>query len=154
MLLHGSRCGAHPLCCNPRNHCYYMARPTTRSKALQYLMREGDLGWLSPLLWAEPSSSSRRSYFQSDSVAVGVEGRGPIRPLMHNALCPYTRQLLQFLHVHFLERAFRSSKSMRRSNSKSRSCIEVRRLDGSRGLQGRRDPAAYSSDSKLLEAPL
>jgi hypothetical protein len=30
----------------------YMARPRNRSKALQYLMREGDLGWLSPLLWA------------------------------------------------------------------------------------------------------
>jgi uncharacterized membrane protein len=30
----------------------YMARPTTRTKALQYLMRGGDYGWLSPLLWA------------------------------------------------------------------------------------------------------
>jgi hypothetical protein len=30
----------------------YMARPTTRTRALQYLMREGDYGWLSPLLWA------------------------------------------------------------------------------------------------------
>jgi len=30
----------------------YMARPTTRTRALQYLMRGGDYGWLSPLLWA------------------------------------------------------------------------------------------------------
>lgn len=30
----------------------YMARPTTRAKMLQRLMRDGDYGWLSPLLWA------------------------------------------------------------------------------------------------------
>ena len=30
----------------------YLARPTTRTRALRYLMREGDYGWLSPLLWA------------------------------------------------------------------------------------------------------
>ena len=30
----------------------YLARPVTRARALRYLMREGDYGWLSPLLWA------------------------------------------------------------------------------------------------------
>jgi hypothetical protein len=30
----------------------YLARPTARTRALRYLMREGDYGWLSPLLWA------------------------------------------------------------------------------------------------------
>ena len=30
----------------------YLARPTNRTKTLKYLMRDGDYGWLSPLLYA------------------------------------------------------------------------------------------------------
>lgn len=30
----------------------YLARPSTRTRTLRYMMREGDYGWLSPLLWA------------------------------------------------------------------------------------------------------
>ena len=78
----------------------YMARPTTRTRALQYLMRGGDYGWLSPLLWAAAIFLLHNGHIlRSDSIAVGVEGRGHIRPFMYNALCSHTRQLLQFLHV-------------------------------------------------------
>jgi hypothetical protein len=48
----GSRWGAHLFVMILAILVNYMARPTTRTRALQYLMRDGDYGWLSPLLWA------------------------------------------------------------------------------------------------------